>query len=130
MRKLMLFVVCAGLLAGQSIVLAADMKMAEGKEMMCGKDCMCMKDKAGMCSKMMGQMGMTMVATENGGVIVLAGNKLMKFDKDLAMIKEVEIKMDMAKMKEEMEGCAMGKKGEMMKEGAGVKEGAEKEMSK
>jgi hypothetical protein len=34
-----------------------------------------------------------MVATDEGGVFVLAGNKLMKYDADLNMVKEVEVKM-------------------------------------
>jgi len=34
-----------------------------------------------------------MVATDEGGVIVLMGNKLAKFDADLNLVKEVEIKM-------------------------------------
>jgi len=34
-----------------------------------------------------------MVATDEGGVIVLAGNKLMKYDADLNLVKEVELKM-------------------------------------
>lgn len=34
-----------------------------------------------------------MVATDEGGVIVLAGNKLMKYDADLNLVKEAEIAM-------------------------------------
>lgn len=50
-------------------------------------------------AKMGGMMGArTMVASEDGGVIILAGNKLMKYDKDLNLVKEVEIKI---------EGCPM-----------------------
>jgi len=32
-----------------------------------------------------------MVASDNGGVIILSGNRLMKFDKNLKLIKEVEL---------------------------------------
>lgn len=39
-----------------------------------------------------------MVATDEGGVIVLAGNKLSKFDADLNLVKEVDIKMPMPPM--------------------------------
>lgn len=43
-----------------------------------------------------GKMGMphqpTMIATSDGGVIVLSGPKLAKYDKDLNLIKEVELK--------------------------------------
>jgi len=72
-------------------------------------------DDAGMmmhCSKMMDSpmrgmmmksaMGKVMVATSDGGVVVLAGNKLMKFDKNLALTKEVEIKQDMEGMQKMM----------------------------
>ena len=48
-----------------------------------GKDCMGMGPKA------------SMVATDEGGVIVLAGNKLIKYDADLNVGKEVEIKAPM-----------------------------------
>ncbi len=34
-----------------------------------------------------------MVATDEGGVFVLAGAKLMKYDADLKLVKEIEIKM-------------------------------------
>ncbi len=34
----------------------------------------------------------SMVASSDGGIIVLNGNKLMKFDKDLTLVKEIELK--------------------------------------
>jgi hypothetical protein len=49
-----------------------------------------------MCGPMMGKA--QMVATDEGGVIVLAGNKLMKYDADLNLIKEAEVKMPMGPM--------------------------------
>jgi hypothetical protein len=39
-----------------------------------------------------------MVATDEGGVIVLSGNKLAKYDADLNLVKEVEVKMPMGPM--------------------------------
>jgi hypothetical protein len=58
-----------------------------GKEQMM---CMCP-----MCHMMMGpMMGKSMIATSDGGVVVMIGDKLMKFDKDLNLVKEVKIKMD------------------------------------
>jgi len=51
---------------------------------------------------MKSMMEKSVVATEDGGVIVLIGNKLLKYDKDLNLQKEVEIKIDMAAMKEKM----------------------------
>jgi len=64
-----------------------------------------------------GMMGMMMkkemISSSDGGVIILSGNKLLKYDKNLELVKEVEIKMDfegMQKMMKEMkEICPMGK---------------------
>jgi hypothetical protein len=36
----------------------------------------------------------SMIATPEGGAIVMMGNKLMKYDKNLELVKEVEIKID------------------------------------
>jgi len=36
----------------------------------------------------------TMIATSDGGVIVLSGNRLLKFDKDLNLVKEVKFEPD------------------------------------
>ncbi len=62
---------------------------------------MSMDKPMGMPMAGMGKMGCPMmgktqmVATDEGGVIVLAGNKLMKYDADLNLVKEVEVKMPM-----------------------------------
>lgn len=64
-----------------------------------------------MMKKMM--MGKEMVASADGGVIVLVGNKIMKYDKDLNLVKEVEIDM-----KAMMEKCREMMKGHDMKEGS------------
>jgi len=62
-----------------------------------------------MMMKMMGMMQKQMVATNDGGVIVLVGNKLLKYDKDLNLVKEaelktpVELKMDVEPMQKMME---------------------------
>jgi len=67
-----------------------------------GDDMKCpMMDKGGkggmmgMCPMhgmmMKSYMDKEMVATEDGSVVVMAGNKLMKYDKNLALKKEVEI---------------------------------------
>lgn len=80
------------------------------KEMTMGKGMM----RHGMMSKcsmhgMMGKGGM--VATQDGGVIVMTGNKLYKYDKDLNLVKETEVKMDMEGMQKMMtemkEKCPM-----------------------
>lgn len=72
----------------------------------------------------MGMMGMMMkkqmVSTPEGGVIVISGNKLLKYDKDLNLVKEVEIKMDIDSMKNMMdkikEECPRYKQGTEDKE--------------
>ena len=44
----------------------------------------------------------SLAATEDGGAIVLMGNKLYKYDKDLNLVKETEIKIDWDHWKEMM----------------------------
>ncbi|MBF0384330.1 MAG: hypothetical protein HQL27_00515 [Candidatus Omnitrophica bacterium] len=70
---------------------------------------------------MKGMMEKSIIATADGGVIVLAGNKVIKYDKDLNPVKEVEIKVDMEAMKKDMaemmKNCPMMKGGMM---GAGM----------
>lgn len=63
-------------------------------------------------SKMM--MQSYLVATQDGGIIILSGNKLMKYDKNLNLIKEVKIKNDMQEM---MNRCKV-----MMKDGCNTEE--------
>jgi hypothetical protein len=96
---------------------------ATSKEGMMGKEMM--KEHmmgGGMCPghMMMGKM-MTecqMVATSDGGVIVKMGTMLMKYDKDLKMVKEVEMKVDTdAMMKKMMDMCAKCPMCMKMKEG-------------
>lgn len=86
--------------------------MMMGKKKMMGK-----RHMQGMMMKMM--MHKEIIATKDGGIIVMTGNKLLKYDKDLKLKKEVEIKMDMEgmqkMMKEIKEKCSMYK--EMMEEG-------------
>ena len=84
----------------------------KGMGMMGGRGMGMMKgdmDKGGMMGgKMMGMMGMgsmmqkQIVATGDGGIIVAVGNKLIKYDKDLNVVKEVELKMDMEGMHKQM----------------------------
>ena len=51
---------------------------------------------------MKSMMEKSMVATQDGGVVVLVGNKLLKYDKNLNLQKEVEIKIDPSGMKDKM----------------------------
>jgi len=52
-----------------------------------------------MCRSMMSKQ---MAVTEDGGVVVLAGNMVMKFDEELNLVKETEL-IDMEKMQQKME---------------------------
>jgi hypothetical protein len=50
-----------------------------------------------------GMMQKEMVATSDGGAIVMVDNKLLKYDKDLNLVKEVELKIDMKAMQDKMQ---------------------------
>ena len=62
------------------------------------------------------------VATTDGGVVIMVGNKLLKYDKNLNLKSEAEIKIDIEAMKESMQqmkqGCPGCKCKEMMQQGA------------
>ena len=51
-------------------------------------------------TKMMGKMmgGKSIVATRDGGVVVMIGRKLLKYDKNLKLKAEAEIDIDMGEM--------------------------------
>lgn len=125
--KKSLIAVAVVIIVGTSGLAIAQMKDGMGKEMM-GKGMM--DDKGGMMG-MKGMHGMMMkameksvVATSDGGIVVVMGNKLTKYDKDLNVVKEVELKMDMEAMKKNMDDmmkmCPMMGKG--MKEGMSEKD--------
>ena len=58
-----------------------------------------------------GLMGKAMVASD-GGVIVLMGDKLLKYDKNLKLVQEVTIQIDMKAMWNRMsEQCPMMQQG-------------------
>ena len=79
------------------------------------------KPMAGMIMQLMGAMQKQMVSTNDGGVIVLTGNRLLKYDKDLNLVKEaelktrVELKIDAGSMQEMMKNMKerYGKYGKM-----------------
>ena len=134
--KKILSIVLAGLVLTLfcSLVLAEDKKESTmGKEMTPGgmtgrhgmmehKQKMEPEHKRGMMMQSM--MSKSLVATSDGGVVVMVGNKLLKYDKNLNLVKEAEIKMDFEGMKEMMEKCPMHKK--MMEKGGMSGEGMEK----
>ncbi|MBU1913381.1 MAG: hypothetical protein KKB22_07605 [Candidatus Omnitrophica bacterium] len=47
--------------------------------------------------------GTELLATQDGGVVLMLGNKLIKYDASMNLVKEVEIKIDMEAMKNTME---------------------------
>ena len=106
-----LFAVIALAVVSSYVVSAQDQPngMMNKKEMM-GKGEMMDKGKMGMCPMHMAacesMLKAQMAATDDGGVIILACNKLMKYDKELNLVKEVELKIDMsAEMKKMMDKC-------------------------
>ena len=116
--KRSLIAIAAGIIVGTSGLAIAQMN-DKGKEMMGDKAGM-MEGKGGMmgmCPMMKSMMERSVVATSDGGVIVVMGNKLTKYDKNLNVTKEVELEMDMGdmqKMMENMKGmCPMMGKGMM-----------------
>ena len=124
MRNVVSVVVVVFLLGTATFVLAQEEKgkmgeqemkgmMGEKKCPMMGKGMMMDKEKMGAMRGMMpgmmmhGKMSASMVATPDGGVIVLSGNTLTKYDKNLNVVKEVELKC----CGEGMEKCPMMRKG-------------------
>jgi hypothetical protein len=73
--------------------------------------------KGDVCERMMGK---SLVATADGGVVVWLGNKLLKYDNDLVLQKEVEIKIDIEGMQKMMKKCSTSEK--MTREGDTKKE--------
>jgi len=49
----------------------------------------------GMRDNMMHKMNKSMVSTPDGGIVVMSGHSLLKYDQDLNLVKEVKIKMNM-----------------------------------
>ncbi|WP_435549628.1 hypothetical protein [Desulfobacterium sp. N47] len=98
-----------------------------GKKGMMGMHSMggCMMQGMPMC----GMMSKSMVATEDGGVIIMIGNKIYKYDKELKLTKEAEVPIDYKNVKHmmmKMHGMCMG----MSKESAGQAESAPAKSSK
>ena len=117
--KKSLIAVAVVMIVGTSGLAIAQMQ-DKGKEMMGDKAGM-MDGKGGMMGKgMMGMHGMMMkmmeksvVATSDGGIVVVSATKLSKYDKDLNLVKEVDLKNDMEDMQkmmsDMMEKCPMMK---------------------
>lgn len=116
MKNLASVVVLAVLFFSVSVVSFAE-ETGGVKGHMTGKGMMMEEEKEGRAKDMRAMHGMMMkqmmkksiVATKDGGVVVMVGKKLLKYDRNLNLVKEAEIKVDMSKMKEMMKkkgGCA------------------------
>lgn len=97
-----------------SLSFAEDATGKDGKGMMMGKKCMMGKGMMG-CGMAKGMMGKTVTPTSDGGVVVLAGNQLFKYDKGLTLVNKAELPVDMGMMQKDMMG--MMKMCPMMKDG-------------
>ena len=112
MKKSVLAITAVLVLTISGLALA---EMEKGKEMM-GEQGMGMKG-GGMKGEMMGKGGMmgmhgmmkmmekSVVATSDGGIVIVSANKISKYDKDLNLVKEVELKMPT--MEEMQKMCPM-----------------------
>ena len=122
--KKVIIVIAAGIVL--TVSGAALAQMSENKELDEG-----MRGKGMMGGKMMGMMAMSqmmnrdIVATSDGGVVVLSGSTLTKYDKNLNVVKEVEVKTDDAAMPKMMKQCPMMGKGMMGGDASGGSEAAE-----
>jgi len=114
MRKMFLFVLVVFFVGCLPLVVFAEGKNKEDMPMGMkegpGQGAMGEKDahkRGPMGSMMQAMMSKSMVATSDGGVVVLAGNRLLKYDKNLELVKEVKIKMESEEMRGKMTGMPM-----------------------
>ena len=127
MRRLAL-IVMVGVVVFTVYTVFAQEKEKTGEEMM-PKPMMTQKGAMQMCPMgggcPMGMMacmsmaGQSLAATEDGGVVLMAGCKLVKYDSALNKVKEVQIEMDVeamqAKMQKMMKACGCPMCQQMMK---------------
>lgn len=59
--------------------------------------------RMGMHKMMGGMMGQNMVPTPDGGVVLLVGTRLYKYDRNLALSKQAEVQIDTASMRHFMD---------------------------
>ena len=129
MKKVLFIFICitlvvSGLTFSYAQESSATKDLAQDKQwMMCKQR---MKGQ-GCCggSMMNSMMSASLLETKDGGVIVMSGTKLMKYDKDLNLVKEVEVKMDIEgiqkMMQKMMENCPCPYHKEAMKKGSCMK---------
>ena len=72
-----------------------------------------MMDSSAMCGMMMMHFmkPSTAFSTQDGGFVVIMGNKIRKYDKNVELKKEVEMKVDTTAMRKMMQQCPMRKSG-------------------
>ncbi len=123
MKKVTVLTAVLTALIGISVVslsFAEDTMGKDGKSMMMGKKDMMGKGMMG-CMTTKGMMGKTVTPTSDGGVVVLAGNQLFKYDKGLKLVNKAEVPVDMDMMQKDMMGmmkmCPMMKDGMMGSDG-------------
>jgi hypothetical protein len=99
----------------------AEDTMGKDKGMMMGKKGMMGKGMMG-CMMAKDMMGRTVTPTSDGGVVILAGNQLFKYDKGLTLVNKADVPVDMGMMQKDMMGmmkmCPMMKDGMMGSDGA------------
>ena len=95
--KKILFVLLAALVCMSFLSVAFAKDTGESKWDKKGHSCStCYMNKMMMCGK-------ELVAAQDGGAILMTGNKLIKYDAQLNVVKEAEIKIDMEAMQKAME---------------------------
>ena len=131
MKKVLFLVLCVTLVVG-GLTFSYAQESSGTKDLAADKQWMMCKQRMrgqGSCggSMMKSMMSASLVETKDGGVIVMLGTKLMKYDKDLNLVKEAEVKMDiegMQKMMQKMmENCPCPYHKEAMKKGSCMKGG-------
>lgn len=89
MKSLTMFLLAIGIVFAPMAGFAHEHEMGMDKGMM-------------MHGMMMKMMERTVVATSDGGVVVVTGDKMVKYDRNLKVIKEVDLPNGMCGMKEMM----------------------------
>jgi len=105
MKKALSLALFACLLSIQSFASAQDAPAQDDRAgMMRGR----MMGKGAMHPMMMGMMGARAITTlDDGSIVVLTANKLIKYDADLNLVKEVDIVIDTQGMQQMMQNCPM-----------------------
>jgi len=124
MKKILSYVVAGFIILSLGTGFAQESKEETTPEKEGIYPCMCPMHKM----MMKGMMKREAIATEDGGVVVLMGDKMVKYDKDLNQVKEVPLKIDIEHirntMQQQMKDCPYRKK--MMESGGMMMHGKKK----